>query len=79
MARLPPYVEQAMTQAEYERLSNESWYAHIPGFSGLWASGPNIEDARADLFEALGERLALNELIGKLPKPGAWPSALRFG
>ena len=42
-----------MRRASYEQIEGGIWFASIPGFAGLWASGSSVEDARKDLIEAL--------------------------
>ena len=42
-----------MHRASYEKIEDGTWFASIPGFVGLWASGSTVEDARRDLLEAL--------------------------
>ncbi len=42
-----------MRRASYERIEGGLWFASIPGFSGLWARGSTVEEARKDLVEAL--------------------------
>jgi predicted RNase H-like HicB family nuclease len=69
MATYLQYMEEAMRRAEYERLDDGSFYAHIPGFSGLWATGKTIEDARKDLYEALDGWLTLNFVVSQMPLP----------
>ncbi len=72
MATYLEYMTAAMERAEYERVDEESgggWYAHIPGFKGLWASGPSVERTRRELWEALDEWLRVNFLVSQLPPP----------
>lgn len=72
MASYHEYMTAAMERAEYERLEEESgggWYAHIPGFEGLWASGPTVEGTRRELWKALDEWLTMNFLVSQLPPP----------
>ena len=69
MATILQYMGAAMRRAEYERLEDGNWFAHIAGFKGLWASGPTIEEARADLYEALDGWLTVNYLITQNPPP----------
>jgi predicted RNase H-like HicB family nuclease len=65
------YMSAAMRRAQYEKIENGSggWYAHIPGFEGLWASGQTIEDARAELYDALDAWLTVNYVISQLELP----------
>jgi predicted RNase H-like HicB family nuclease len=65
MATYPEYVHAAMCQAQYERMEDGEWFASIPGFDGLWASGPSIEEARAQLLEALAGWIPVHAGIGQ--------------
>jgi predicted RNase H-like HicB family nuclease len=71
MATILEYMSAAMRRAQYEPLEDGSggWYAHIPGFEGLWASGPTVEEARADLHDALDGWLTVNFVISQLELP----------
>jgi len=70
MATYLQYMSEAMRRAEYERLEDGGgWYARIPGFEGLWASGATIEDARKELYEALDGWLSVNFFVSRLPMP----------
>ncbi len=53
MATYPEYVRAAMRRAQYEQMEDREWFASIPGFDGLWAAGPSIEEARERLIETL--------------------------
>jgi predicted RNase H-like HicB family nuclease len=57
VAALTEYMQAAMRHAEYERLDDGDWYAHIPGLAGLWASAKAVEDTRKDLYSALEDWL----------------------
>ncbi len=63
------YIKAAMRKAEYEKLKDGTFYAHIPGFEGLWANGPTVEDARDDLYEALDGWLYVNLFVSKTALP----------
>lgn len=55
----------AMNHAVLEPLEDEDkWYAHIPGFSGLWAVGKTQEEARQELYLALDGWLHVNSFRG---------------
>ncbi|HYB91553.1 MAG TPA: type II toxin-antitoxin system HicB family antitoxin [Candidatus Binataceae bacterium] len=69
MAALTEYLHAAMRHAEYERLDDGSWYAHIPGLPGLWANGKSVEDTRNDLFSALEDWLYVNAYMAQLKLP----------
>ena len=48
-----------------EALEDENqWYAHIPGFGGLWAVGKTQEEARQELYLALDGWLYINATKG---------------
>ena len=63
------YLKAAMRLAEYEKLGDGTFFAHIPGFEGLWANGPTIEDTRDELYEALDGWLYINAFVSKAPLP----------
>jgi len=69
MAILTEYLHAAMRQAEYERLEEGGWYAHIPGLLGLWASARTVEDTRNDLLSALEDWLYVNAYVAHLELP----------
>ena len=69
MAALTEYLHAAMRHAEYERLNEGSWYAHIPGLPGLWASEKTVEDTRNELFSALEDWLYVNAYVARLKPP----------
>ena len=70
------YMNEAMRRAQYEQIEAGGFYAHIPGFEGLWASGKTIEDARAELYDALDGWLTVNYWVSKLDLPDI---GIRFG
>ena len=51
------YRAKALQQAEYRRLEDDSWFADIPGFAGVWANGGTLEATRTELAEVLYEWL----------------------
>ena len=59
----------AVSKAQFEKMENGAWFASIPGFEGLWASGPTKEKAREDLFEALDGWLMVHVWVGKERAP----------
>jgi len=69
MAVLTEYLHAAMRHAEYERLEEGGWYAHIPGLPGLWASDRTLEDTRNDLLSALEDWLYINAYVAHLELP----------
>ena len=69
MSTVLEYLKAAMRKAEYEKLDDGTFYAHIPGFEGLWANGPTVEDARDDLYEALDGWLYVNLFVSKTSLP----------
>ena len=48
----PKYVQAAMSAAHFEQ-SGAQWFGAIPQLPGLWSSGTTLEEARADLLDAL--------------------------
>lgn len=65
MATYPEYIQAAMRRAQYERMEDGEWFASIPGFDGLWADGPSVEEARERLIETLYEWIPVHVEIGK--------------
>ena len=53
MATYLRFLDAAMNHAQYEKTEEGDWFASIPGFVGLWATGQTVEAARKDLLEAL--------------------------
>ena len=53
------YCSEALEQAVYRQLEDDSWFAEIPGFQGVWANAATVEATRAELFEVLQEWLLL--------------------
>ncbi len=56
---LVEYIQGALEKAEYKKLENETWFAEIPGFEGVWANGKTVEECRKELVEVLEEWLIL--------------------
>jgi predicted RNase H-like HicB family nuclease len=69
MATYPEYIRAALCQAHYEPMEEGGWFASIPGFDGLWATGPSIEEAREQLVETLHGWLQVHTWIGKNQVP----------
>jgi predicted RNase H-like HicB family nuclease len=63
------YLSAAMERAQYEILSDDgTYYGEIPGFDGVYANAPQLEECRNLLEEVLEEWLLLNLSRG-LPIP----------
>lgn len=56
---LAKYLNAAVQKAEYKQLENNSWFAEIPGFTGVWANAKSIETCRRELIEVLEEWILL--------------------
>ncbi len=59
------YINTALHKAKYEILSDDrSYYGEIPGFDGVYANAPTLEECRDELTEVLEEwillRISLN-------------------
>jgi predicted RNase H-like HicB family nuclease len=51
---LTKYIHAVMRRAAYEILPDgEGFYGEIPGFEGVWANAPTLEDCREELQEVL--------------------------
>ncbi len=53
------YTQKALGKAEYRKLDDETWFAEIPGFEGVWANAKSVEECRRELLEVLDEWLIL--------------------
>jgi len=56
---LNQYIEKALERAEYKRLDDQTWFAKIPGFTGVWANARTVEICRKELLEVLEEWVLL--------------------
>ena len=56
---LNQYIEKALERAEYKRLDDKTWFAEIPGLTGVWANASTVEMCRKDLVEVLEEWVIL--------------------
>ena len=50
---LTKYMKSAMKRAIPEQLEDETWYADIPEFTGVWANGDSAQDCLTTLEEVL--------------------------
>ena len=72
MATFLQFLEAAMDRAQYEKTEEGEWFASIPGFAGLWATGPTIEATRKDLLGALDGWIEVTIKTGnRVPDIGA--------
>ena len=69
MATYLEYLQAAMDRAEYERMEDGEWYAHIPEFKGLWATGSTKEQAQSSLYTALDGWIHVNAHVAKQQLP----------
>jgi len=53
------YCQKAIEKAEYKKLEDDTWFAEIPGFTGVWANAGSIEECRRELISVLEEWLIL--------------------
>ena len=56
---LTEYIQKALEKARYKVLEDETWFAEIPGFEGVWANAVTVEECRHELMEVLEEWLVL--------------------
>ena len=62
------YLKAAMKKAQYEILEDQTFYGEIPGFEGVYANEPTLEDCRDEL-ESVLEDWILFSLTQHLPLP----------
>jgi predicted RNase H-like HicB family nuclease len=53
------YIQKALEKAQYKILEDETWFAEIPDFEGVWANAKTVEECRHELMEVLEEWLIL--------------------
>ena len=53
------YIQGAIKKAEYKKLEDGTWFTEIPGFNGVWANGPSLENCRQELIDVLEEWVIL--------------------
>jgi len=63
------YLDAAMKKARVERMEDGRYFATIPKFEGLWASGDTEEDAKRDLYAALDGWIDVQIKIGREKVP----------
>ena len=61
---ISPYVEAALTQAEYDLDENGVVIATIPGASGFFAQGDNFEEAHLNLRDVIEGNVLLALQLG---------------
>jgi predicted RNase H-like HicB family nuclease len=67
---LTRYLQAAMHRAHYEFIAEDgTFYGHIPGFDGVWATAATLEAGRDELTEVLEARVVLGLRLGhRLPE-----------
>lgn len=53
------YLNASLRKANYKRLERGEWFAEIPGYEGVWATGVTVEECRHELMEVWEEWLIL--------------------
>ncbi len=53
------YINKALEKAKYKQLDDQSWFAEIDGFEGVWANSETVEICRKELVEVLEEWILL--------------------
>ena len=54
---LTEYMQAALRRSVYKQLEDQTWFAEIPGFEGVWANATTVEACRSELAEVLEEWL----------------------
>ena len=78
MGMIRRYVSEALKRAEYERMEDAQFFASIPDFEGLWATGATIEDARNELEAALESWIVAALTMSHVPLPKLGDITLSF-
>ena len=75
MATDAEYIQAAMRAAQFEQ-QGAQWFGSIPQLPGLWSSGATLDEARADLRDALHAWIDVHVNEGGHSLPGiGFPSA----
>jgi predicted RNase H-like HicB family nuclease len=53
------YVKAALEKAAYKKLEDDTWFAEIQEFDGVWANAETVEACRNELTEVLEEWIVL--------------------
>ena len=53
------YCQKAIEKAEYKKLEDDTWFAEMPGFKGVWSNGKTVEECRRELLTVLEEWIIL--------------------
>jgi predicted RNase H-like HicB family nuclease len=62
---LTEYIQAALRRAKYEVLpEDQTFYANIPGFQGVWANADTLEACREELREVLEDWIVLGLRLG---------------
>jgi predicted RNase H-like HicB family nuclease len=61
---LSDFINAAMRQADYEMLSDGSYYGEISGFQGVWANARSLDACRKVLQEVLENWIVLGVRLG---------------
>jgi predicted RNase H-like HicB family nuclease len=66
---LTKYIQAAMRQAQYEILTDHTFYGEIPGLNGVYANAAKLEDCREQLQEVLEGWIVLGLRMGHTIPP----------
>ena len=58
------YIRSAMRRATYEIMPDGNYYGEIPGFQGVYANAPTLEECRETLQEVLEGWILLGLHLG---------------
>ena len=59
------YIQAALDRAHYEMIEDdEPFYGEVPELSGVWATGPTLEECRRTLADAIEDWLLFSVARG---------------
>jgi len=59
------YIQAALDRAHYEMIEDdEPFYGEVPELSGVWATGPTLEECRRNLADAIEDWLLFSVARG---------------
>lgn len=75
---LNDYMDKAMQHAQYEQIEDGTYIGRIPGFQGVWANNPTIQECQEEVRDVLEGWLLLN-IADHTPLPAVNGMALEVG
>ena len=65
-------MDQALQHADYEQIEDGTYFGRIPGFKGVWANKPTLQECQEELRDVLEGWILLN-IADHTPLPLMFP------